>query len=215
MDWREIGRWVSSVTFHIVTKYFSTKNKKSLHSSVYLHQGIIEDLWMEVGAMTWMADGCSDREYEKLESEVDRYYIIWLFHIQIAVRISGSKLSQSSVTSDCWVTAEEAWLSSCREMAGGRGVRTMHAQTPGWTRQGCMETCFSINLLMERSFRTTQEWCRDIQWKNGMKRIVTLVNGCHQCASPNTVAVSVGSCAVYRDYGGRLWLPPKIHSRFF
>lgn len=54
-----------------------------------------------------MADGCSDCEYEKLESEVDRYYIIWLFHIQ-AVRIRGSKLSQSSITSDCWVTAEEA-----------------------------------------------------------------------------------------------------------
>lgn len=54
-----------------------------------------------------MADGCSDCEYEKLESEVDRYYIIWLFHIQ-AVRIRGSKLSQLSITSDCWVTAEEA-----------------------------------------------------------------------------------------------------------
>lgn len=131
MDWREIGRWLSSVTFHIVTKYFSTKkNKKtkSLHSSVYLHEGIIEDLWMEVGAMTWMADGCSDCEYEKLESEVDRYYIIWLFHIQIAVRIRGSKLSQSSITSDCWVTAEEAWLCSCWEWQGGWGVRD-HACT--------------------------------------------------------------------------------------
>lgn len=58
----------------------------------------------------WLTDvpTVNMRNWKMKLTDIIIFIIYHIIHIQIAVRISGSKLSQSSVTSDCWVTAEEA-----------------------------------------------------------------------------------------------------------
>lgn len=56
MDPRKIGRWLSSVTLQIVTVTIlflnQKKKKKPCRCPVPLFEGVIEDLWMDVGGMT-------------------------------------------------------------------------------------------------------------------------------------------------------------------
>lgn len=115
-----------------------------------------------------------------------------LFNIKIPVRKGVSEKPQSLriicnfSLPNCHITTEKARPYSCRGTAAGRDHACMDA---GMNKTRMHGNIFS-NVFIDRQSSASKDnynrgtMQRDVQWKNGRKRIDIFLNGCHHSASP-------------------------------